>query len=147
MREVRTHLAMLRRQGLLEEWLDRDIEAGREWREEIAVALERADLVLLLISADFLDSDFCYEQEMARALERASEGTARVIAVMLRPVEGWQESPFAHLQITPQDGRPVSAWADRDEALANVASRIRRVVERIRAELAPAPPEPAPIDL
>lgn len=142
MQRVRTHLAMLRRRGLITEWVDRDIEAGDEWREEIARELEAADLVLLLVSADFLDSDFCYEEEMTRALQRSANGAARVIAVLLRPVDGWEDSPFAHLQVTPGDARPVSTWEDRDEALADVASRIRRVVERIRDEQTPAAAPP-----
>jgi T3SS (YopN, CesT) and YbjN peptide-binding chaperone 3/TIR domain len=137
MQSVRSHLAMLRRSGLIEEWFDRDIEAGQQWRVEIAEELERADLVLLLVSADFLNSDFCYEEEMTRALERANEGATRVVAVLLRPVAGWEDSPFAHLQVTPQDGRAVTTWPNQDEALADVASRVKRVVERIRDEQTP----------
>lgn len=123
---------MLRREELISEWLDRDIEAGSEWREEIADALDAADLVVLLVSADFLDSDFCYEEEMVRALERSDRGEARVIAVMLRPVDGWDRTPFAKLQVVPRDAVPVVKWPDQDEALADVAAKIRRVVERLR---------------
>ena len=132
LRSLRKHLTMLRRRGLISEWLDRDIEAGGEWREEIAAELDAADLIVVLVSSDFLDSDFCYEEEMARALERSDRGEARVIAVMLRPVDGWDSTPFAKLQVVPSDAVPVTKWSDQDEALADVASKIRRVVERLR---------------
>jgi hypothetical protein len=128
---LRTHLTILRRGGRITEWFDRDIEAGREWREEIARELNAADLILLLVSSDFLDSDFCYEQEMARAMERSDRGEALVIAVMLRPVDGWAETPFSKLQVVPRDALPVTRWKDQDEALVDVASKIRRAVERL----------------
>jgi hypothetical protein len=139
---LRTHLAMLRRRGLITEWVDRDIEAGSGWRDRIAQELEAADLVLLLVSADFVNSDFCYEQEMPRALERSDEGAAKVVAIVLRPVDGWEDSPFARLQVAPKDAQPVTTWQNQDEALADVAAKIRRVVERIREERAPTATPP-----
>jgi TIR domain len=132
LQSLRKHLAMLRRRGLISEWFDRDIEAGGEWRKEIAAELDAADLIVLLVSSDFLDSDFCYEEEMARALERSDQGEARVVAVMLRPVDGWDATPFAKLQVVPTNAVPVTKWPDQDEAFADVAAKTRRVVERLR---------------
>src|SRR5438874_464176 len=114
--KLRKHMAMLRRQGLITEWYDREIEAGSKWREEIQRELEGADVILLLVSADFLDSDFCYEEEMIRATERARSGEALLIGVMLRPVDGWESTPFAGFQLTPRDARPITKWSDMDEA-------------------------------
>ena len=130
---LRKHLAMLRRHGAITEWYDRDIEAGSEWRDEIVTELDAADVILLLVSADFLDSDFCYEQEILRAVERSDRGEATVIAVMLRPVDGWDTTPFAKLQAVPTDARPVTRWTDPELAFSDAAAKIRAAIEsRIR---------------
>ena len=126
---LRKHMAMLRREGLITEWYDREIEAGSEWRQEIERELEAADVILLLVSANFLDSEFCYEQEMLRAVERGRSGDALVIGVMLRPVDGWHRTPFAEFQLVPRDARPISKWPDADEAYSDVAERIRAALE------------------
>jgi TIR domain len=127
---LRKHLAILRRHGLISEWHDRDIEAGAEWRDEIARELDEADLILLLVSADFLASDFCYEEEMVRAIARADRAEATVIGVMLRPVDGWNLTPFARFQIVPRNARPITQWASADEAYSDVAASIRSVIEQ-----------------
>jgi hypothetical protein len=130
---LRTHLAMLRRHGLITEWYDRNIEAGTEWRDEIAQELEAADVIVLLVSADFLASDFCYEEEMLRAIERAEQGETTIIAVLLRPVDGWESSPFAKFQLVPRNARPITRWSNVDEAYSNIAASIRSVLEeRVR---------------
>jgi hypothetical protein len=126
--ELRKHLAVLRRQGLITEWYDRDIEAGAAWRQEIARQIEAADIILLLVSADFLSSDFCYEEEMLRAVERSYRGEATTIGVILRPVDGWQSTPFASLQVVPRDGRPITRWPNADDAYSDVAARIRSLL-------------------
>jgi len=86
--------------------------------------LESADIVLLLVSPAFLASDYCHEVEMQRALARHEEGTARVIPVILRPCD-WQHSPFAHLLAAPTDGKPITKWANEDEAFLDVVQKIR----------------------
>jgi hypothetical protein len=126
---LRTHMAMLRRAGLITEWYDRDIEAGGQWRDEIERELESADVILLLVSADFLASNFCYEQEMTRAVERARRGDALLIGVMLRPVTGWDETPFADFQLVPRDARPISKWSNADEAYSDAVGRIWGALE------------------
>jgi hypothetical protein len=135
-------MAVLRRQALITEWYDRDIEAGAIWRQEIAQQIEAADIILLLVSADFLNSDFCYEQEMLRAVERSYRGEATTIGVILRPVDGWESTPFAALQVVPRDGRPITRWPNADEAYSDVVSRIRSVLEaRIPAKREGEPSE------
>ncbi|CAN5906184.1 hypothetical protein BH20PSE1_BH20PSE1_14280 [soil metagenome] len=132
--QLETHLALLRRQGLIHQWHDRRIGAGQEWAGAIDVNLESAQIILLLVSADFIASDYCYEKEMARAIERHEAGEARVIPVILRAVD-WKDAPFAKLQALPKDGKPVTAWADRDAAWLDVAQGIRKAVEAVaRAE-------------
>src|SRR5579871_6055802 len=110
--ELENHLSILKRQGVVEFWHDRKIEAGNEWAKEIDANLESADVILLLVSADFLASDYCYCKEMDRALERHKNGLAKVIPVILRPCE-WQEAPFSHIQALPQDTRPVTQGKSR----------------------------------
>lgn len=125
--EMEKHLTILKREGIIRSWHDRDIKAGDEWKKVIDEHLETARIILLLVSADFLASDYAYEVEMKRALERHENGEARVIPVILRPVE-WQGAPFSKLQALPRDARPVTSWANRDEAFRSVAEGIRRVV-------------------
>jgi internalin A len=129
--ELETHLKILQREGLISMWYDRKIEAGDDWSKEIDENLERADIILLLVSADFIASDYCYEKEMTRALERGQEGKARVIPVIVRDVN-WGKAPFAKLQALPKDGLAVTKWGDRDSAWRNVSEGIERVAEEIR---------------
>jgi len=121
---------MLKRQGLIRTWHDRRIVAGKEIHSSISAELENANVILLLVSAHFLASDYCYDKEMARALEKDQEGTARVIPVILHPCD-WHSAPFGNLRATPLDGKPVSMYANTDEALTQVAKDIRTAVEEI----------------
>ncbi len=128
--ELMKHLSLLQRQGVIQTWHDRNINAGDDWKQQIDDNLNTATVILLLISADFLASDYCYEIEMQRALERHNAGEARVIPVILRPVD-WHGAPFGTLQALPADAKPITLWTNRDEAYANVAQGVRRAVEAI----------------
>ncbi len=129
--ELETHLKLLQRLGLIETWQDRKIEAGDEWKRKIDDNLERADIILLLVSADFIASDYCYEKEMARALKREKDGEARVIPVIVRDVS-LKGAPFEGLQYLPKDGRAVTEWESKDSAWRNVSEGIERVVGELR---------------
>jgi len=126
---LETHLSLLRRQGLIADWHDRQVMPGAEWAQEIDEHLETASIVLLLISADFVASDYCYNKEMKRALERHKLGEARVIPIILRPCD-WQSSPFARLQSLPRDGKAITTWQNQDEAFLVIAEGLRQVIER-----------------
>ena len=119
---------MLKRERVISGWHDRKIKPGTEWKGQIDAHLESAQIVLLLISADFLASDYCYDIEMDRALARYDAGEAQVIPIILRPCD-WPYSRFGKLQALPRDGKPVSAWPTHDQAFNEVARGIRRVVE------------------
>ena len=123
----------MQRTGLVQKWDDRLLKAGEEWRKAIDENLERADIILLLVSADFLASDFCWQKEMKRALERHQTGEAQVIPVIIRKVD-WTQAEFAKLQALPKEGKAVTLWPDRDSAWTNVAEGIRRVAEEIRSK-------------
>ena len=139
--ELQKHLALLKRDGVIDGWHDREIEAGTDWDGEISKHLEAADVVLFLVSADFLASDYCWEVEVARAMARHKGGEARVIPVILRPCN-WTRAPFATIQAVPKDAKPVTRWDDQDEAFLNVAQAIERAAESIRTTrtLTPEPP-------
>jgi len=142
--ELRKHLGILKRQGVIRDWHDRKITAGTEWKGQIDHHLTTAGVILLLVSADFIASDYCYDIEMTRALERHKQREARVIPVILRPVDDWQSAPFGKLQALPRDGKPVTTWGNRDEAFADVARGIREAAQSLAAgapnHSAPAPP-------
>jgi hypothetical protein len=106
--ELKAHLIPLQRQGHITIWADTDIGAGTEWEKEIEKHLDTADIILLLVSSDFMNSDYCYSIEMKRALERHERNEVRVIPVILRHVY-WQEAPFGRLQALPKDGLPVTS--------------------------------------
>lgn len=125
---LKAHLNPLQRQGLIDVWHDRDIRAGMEWTREIDTRLNTAQIILLLVSPDFISSDYCYCIEMKRAIERHTRYEACVIPIILRPVY-WQGTPFEKLQALPKDAKPVTDWRNREKALFNVAEGIRKVVE------------------
>lgn len=128
---LETHLALLKRQRLIEAWKDRQIEAGQEWDEAIKRKLAEAELVLLLVSPDFMASDSIWETELDPALERRRRGEAVVVPIIVRPTE-LKGTELMKLQALPRDGKPVIAWASQDEAWVDVARGLRQVVERIR---------------
>ena len=124
---LEVHLASLKRQNIIQTWHDRRIVAGDEFAGRIGEELERADIILLLISPDFIASDYCFDIEMARALERHEAKEARVIPVILRPCD-WHDMPFGKLNATPKDGKAVSTWPNLDEAFLDIVGAIKGVI-------------------
>jgi formylglycine-generating enzyme required for sulfatase activity len=137
------HLGGLRRRGLIENWHDRRIGAGSEWKDAIDEHLATADIILLLISSSFINSDYCWDKEMTKALARHDKGEARVIPVVLKPCY-WQESLFARLQMVPRDAKPITSWPDPDEAFVQVVEAIHRAVNEIRLRRSQANPPALP---
>jgi hypothetical protein len=127
--QLETHLAMLKREGTVDVWHDRRIVAGEPVDGKVSEHLEAADIVLLLVSPDFLASRYCYDVEVARAMARHESGAARVIPVILRACD-WKKAPFGKLLATPKDGKPVTKWPDRDEAFLEVVNAIRAALPR-----------------
>ncbi|PZA12146.1 hypothetical protein DNX69_09000 [Rhodopseudomonas palustris] len=127
--QLETHLAMLRNQGLIDSWHDRRILAGDDLDHAINSQINTADVILLLVSPDFLASRYCYDVEVRRAMERQQAGEARVIPVILRHCD-WHSAPFGKLLAAPKDGRPIKAWGDPDEAFADVARQIRAALPK-----------------
>jgi len=128
--ELDKHLIMLKRSGKIEVWNDRRLVVGQEWDNEIARELANADIILLLISADFNNSEYIWEKELSAAIARHEDGTARVVPIILRKCD-WHDGPYAKLQALPRGGRPVTEFGDRDEAFMDIASGIRTLVETL----------------
>lgn len=130
--KLKAHLRPLQQAGLIDVWHDRDISAGTEWEQDIRKHLNEANIILLLISPNFMDSDYCYGIEMKRAVQRHERREARVIPVILRYVL-WGVTPISKLQALPTDAKPILSreWYDPDEAFFNVAESIQKLVKEL----------------
>lgn len=131
--ELIKHLSTMKRNGEIQVWHGRMIAAGREWEGQVDEHLETADLILLLISASFIASDYCWDIELRRAMERHENGTARVVPLILRETD-LINVPFAKLQSLPTDRKPVTdpnSWCSHDAAWVNVVDGLRKAISEI----------------
>lgn len=131
LQELHTHIIMLKRQGFISTYDNRQIDAGADRMETINAHLESASVILLLVSPNFLASDYCYEIEMKRALQRHEANAARVIPIIVRPCD-WDYSPFAGLQCLPHNGKPITLWDNNDQAWNSVTIGVRQLIENLR---------------
>jgi chorismate mutase len=125
---LKTWLVGLERDGLIEQWHDRMISAGGEWEEAIAEHLQTSAMVLLLITPDFMASQYIYEKELSRAVEKHRRGEARVIPIIVRPSPPLKGTPFGKLQALPKDGKPITTWPNQDEAWLDILTGIQQAV-------------------
>ncbi len=128
--KLEKHLALLRREGVIKEWHDRKIGAGKEWQNEIDTHLDSSQIILLLISANFIDSDYCWDVEVKRAMERHETKESRVIPIIIDSVD-WKSAPFGKLQALPKDAKPIKKWGNRSDAFLSVAEGIRLVAKEL----------------
>ena len=128
--QLETQLAALQRQGLIQAWHDRRITAGSEVDSAIDSQIEEAEIILLLVSPDFIASDYCCERELAKAMQRHRSGDARVIPVILRPCD-WHDLTFGRLMAAPKDGKPITMWANADEAFLDVVKSIKAALQEV----------------
>ncbi|MBW4606252.1 MAG: tetratricopeptide repeat protein, partial [Hassallia sp. WJT32-NPBG1] len=138
--ELEKHLASLQREKIITSWSDRQIIAGQEFKGEINKYLNQAGLILLLVSSDFIASDYHWTVEVTRALEQNAAGKASVIPVLLRPVH-WKTPPIDKLSPLPKNRKPIKKWDDRDEAFLEVVKGIRQEVKRLVASSNYSPPK------
>lgn len=142
--QLDAQLAILKRAGIVEIWHDRRLVAGDDFDHSIKQELEAADIILLLVSSDFLKSDYISDVEIARAMARHEAGEARVVPVILRPCP-WQHAPFAKLQALPKEGKAVTKWPNTDEAFLDIANGIERAAKELRSvSKAVSAPKPLP---
>ncbi len=128
--ELDAHLTALRRSGRITTWYDGELVPGEVWEQTIEQQLNKADIILLLISPDFMKSEYCYGKEMACAIDRHAAGTACVVPILLCPVD-WMDTPFASLQMLPSNAHAVisSHWSNQDEGFENIAHGLRRTTD------------------
>ena len=132
--DLKKHLMPLQREGAIIVQADVDISPGIEWEREIDHHLEDADIILLLISPDFIASDYWFEKVKQKAIARHLQGTARVVPVIIRPTD-WQGTPFGMLQALPKDDVPISSWRSRDDAFLSVTEGMRRIVQELTTNI------------
>jgi len=125
-----THMASLRRSGAIASWDDRQIPIGGEWDHQIKSEMNNADVILLLISADFMNSSYCNDVEVARAMERHHDKNdpAVVVPIILRYCD-WTDAPFAKLQALPKNATPISNYGDQDEAYLFIVKQIKNLIK------------------
>lgn len=142
--QIEKQLATLKRQGVIETWHDRRIGAGENIHTSIDDHINTDDIILLLVSSDFLASDYCYDIEMQRAMERHETGEAIVIPVILRACD-WHSAPFGKLNAVPRDGKPITQWTDIDDAMLQVAKAVREASSRKPGKAEPAISRPSQV--
>ncbi|GER88640.1 hypothetical protein KDW_28020 [Dictyobacter vulcani] len=136
LKKLNKHLSLLVRQELISPWSSQNIAAGTLWDQELRARLNAAHIILLLVSADFIASDYCYSVEVQQALRRHAAGEAHVIPILLHPCD-WEYAPFAKLAPLPNNRKPVKMWSNEDAALTNVAKGIRKVVNELNGTADP----------
>src|SRR6266851_204843 len=132
--ELEIHLSWLKRRYQLTNWHDREILPGEEWEQAIDKNLNTAHLILLLISPDFMASDYCFGKEMKRALERHKAGVCRVVPILLRPTY-WEDAPFSGIQLLPTNARSITSWPNSDEAFQDIVTEISRTIKDLLISL------------
>ena len=146
--ELAGHLKILERRGLISAWHDRQIVPGQAWGQSIDQHLSNADLVLLLVSTDFIGSDYIWGVELALTMQRQQAQQCEVVPIIVRAVDidpaDADDLPFLKLQALPPDLKPITSWANRDEAWTQVAKGLRATVALIRSRRPPPSPTPAP---
>ncbi|HEY0426312.1 MAG TPA: toll/interleukin-1 receptor domain-containing protein [Pyrinomonadaceae bacterium] len=137
-----TYLKPLVQQNKISEWHDRKIEPGADWNKEIADGLDTAQMILFLVSADFLASDYCFSVEVDKAMSRLKRGEVKIVPILLKPCL-WEESRFSELQIIPRDAKAISSWTSMDDALLDVAREISKLTKESPPEAAEPSSEPS----
>lgn len=125
---LHAHLAMLRREGGIADWYDREIPAGGSIDREITTQLDSSQLFLALVSPDFLNSRYCYDNEMTRAIQKHETGRIVIVPIILEPSD-WLSSPLNQFKALPRDGKPISEWTNENAAMLDVVTELRRLVQ------------------
>jgi len=126
--ELLRHIRPLERLGNIRFWTDRSMNAGDEWRDVINRELENASIALLLVSADFLNSTFCQDEELPALLRARARRGARIIPIILHPCAWMLNRTLAGFLALPKDGKPISTYrgSKREEILAGLGVEIMR---------------------
>lgn len=131
--ELEKHLSPLKRMGKITTWHDRRIVPGQEFENQIDHYFSQADIILLLISSDFIASDYFYQVEMTNALEWHKRGEAVVILVILREC-AWHQLPFGSIMAATIDGKPITRFSSHDEGYVQVVDAVSRAIANLEAK-------------
>ncbi|HLG63081.1 MAG TPA: toll/interleukin-1 receptor domain-containing protein [Ktedonosporobacter sp.] len=129
--KLEKHLRLLKTQGYIAAWSEQDVKPGQERRKEINKKLLSADIILLLVSANFMATNYCESSEVELAMQRHEAGEAWVIPILVRAVD-WETSSIGTLQALPFTLKPVANWSDRDSAFTEISKNIRNVVMELQ---------------
>jgi hypothetical protein len=129
--ELTTHLKLLQRKRVIDTWHEGRVGAGEDWNRIIRTQVEQANIIILLISSDFLSSDYIWKHEFSEAFERHKRKEVSILPIIIRPCN-WQVSPIANLQVFPLNAMPVSSspnidrvWVDIEKTVAQAANNWR----------------------
>jgi ABC-type amino acid transport substrate-binding protein len=137
--ELDNHLSLLRHEDIITAFHKRHIKAGTDLTKVLDEHLNTASVILLLISSDFLASNYCYGVEMRRAMELHERGATRVIPILLRPVGNWQGTQFGKLKTLPSNGKAVTSWPNRDAAFVDIEEGIRTALQEVMEDPSMSP--------
>ena len=134
-KQLDRHLSSRKSRGVIDTWEEEKISAGKNKEQAISKHFEEANIILCLISPEFVNCDYCYTIQLPRALEKKRSGEAKVIPILLRDVD-WSITPFGELglQVLPRNKVPIASASNRDRAMREVVQEIARVVAIIRGE-------------
>ena len=127
-KELDKHFAPLRNNGRVETWNDRKLEAGSRLNEIIQEELNTSDIIIFMLSSDFLDSYYCYDIEMKKAIEREKRGECKIIPVIVRACM-WDETPLKNFLAFPKDGKSIEQYERKDDAYLEIAKGVREIVQ------------------
>lgn len=138
---LETRLKVIGRLIPLDIWHDRRMLAGTKLAEKILEQLTLADVVLLLISPDFMASDYCFSKEMEEALRNYELNQGLPVPIIVRPDATWHLHQIGQHLALPRDGKAISKWPDADDAWHDVSEGLRRLLADLAQQRA-LPPTP-----
>lgn len=128
--ELVNHLSGMKRMGLISEWNDRKILPGEEWDTIIKNKIEQADVILFLISSDFMASDYINDVEIKKAIDRYQQKSVKIVPIIVRPCD-FESFPVSQYQALPKDAKAISLWDDKDEALLDVVKSLKKLLQQL----------------
>jgi len=127
--ELLKHLEGIKRNKLITTWDDSQILPGQPWDAVIKQKLAKSDIIIFLISADFLASAYCNEVEIKKAIGRHKKGEATLIPIIVRHCD-FESSSLSQIQALPKFAKPVASWEDQDEAWLDVVKFLKILIAK-----------------
>ncbi len=136
-KEFDTNLNVMQLQGIIDHWTDAEIQPGDRWNEEIAEAMEKSQIILFLVSNNFLASNYIRNVESPKAMRMMDEGRAVVVPILLRDTPGWKREDWHILQALPQENKPIThrSWLDTQEAFTAVEKGLCEMIDLLPDKL------------